>query len=423
MSMKHVIIGAGPAGVIAAETLRKLDRDADIQVFGDEPEPPYSRMALPYLLNGKIPEAGTRLRKNQDHYADHGIELIQDRVTAIAPGNHSATTAAGLEITYDRLLIAAGSVPISPPVPGIDLPGVHSCWTLEDARNIMAGAGSGANVVLIGAGFIGCIILEALVGRGFRIQVVEMGDRMVPRMMDETAGNLIKSWCEERGVKVFTSTRVTGMESGPGGLQVNLDNGSVLHADLVITATGVRPNIGFLDGADVETDQGVLVNEYLQTSNADIYAAGDICQGRDFSTGGYNVQAIQPTAADHARIAAMNMLDRSVGHQGSINMNVLDTLGLVSTSYGSWNGDEGGAGVTLKDAGRYRYLNLQFNDDILVGAQTLGLTEHIGIIRGLIQAQVRLGRWRERLLKDPTRIMEAWIGCTQAVGHNAGIVR
>lgn len=423
MAMKHVIIGAGPAGIIAAETLRKLDRDAQIQVLGDEPEPPYSRMALPYFLNGQITAAGACLRNTGGYYAACGIEVIQERVTAIDPRNHSVTTAGKIQIPFDRLLIAAGSTPVRPPIPGADLPGVQPCWTLADARNIIARTADAADVVLIGAGFIGCIILEALVGRGVRMQVIEMEDRMVARMMDEAAGGLIKRWCEDRGLKVFTSTRVTGIEQGSGGLMVSLNDGNVLHANLVITATGVLPNTGFLDDSGIETGQGILVNEYLQTSHPDIYAAGDICQGRDFSTGGYNVQAIQPTAAEHGRIAAMNMNDRRLRHQGCINMNVLDTMGLISTSYGLWSGAGGGDSVTLEDAERFRYLNLQFDDDVLVGAQTLGLTEHIGIIRGLIQARIRLGRWRDRLIKDPTRIMEAWLGCTQAIGYNAGTLR
>lgn len=421
--MRHVIIGAGPAGIIAAETLRNLDPNADIKVFGDEPEPPYSRMALPYFLNGQIEEKGTRLRKTEGYYDALGIEIIRDRATQINTDNQILRTGHNSEFSYDCLLIAAGSSPVKPPVPGMDLPGVHSCWTLDDARSITAKAGKNSDVVLIGAGFIGCIILEALAERGVRIKVIEMEDRMVPRMMDDTAGGLIKQWCGKKGIDVITSTGVEGITGTDSGLTVSLDNGADLQADLAITATGVKPNTAFLNGSDIETEDGVLVNEYLQTSRKNIYAAGDICQGRDFSTGGYSVQAIQPTAADHGRLAAMNMSGRRIRHQGSINMNVLDTLGLISTSYGTWYGVEGGTSVALEDAERYRYLNLQFQDDILIGAQTLGLTEHIGIIRGLIQARIRLGVWQGRLMQDPTRLMEAWLGCTQAVGHNAGILQ
>lgn len=420
--MQHVIIGAGPAGVIAAETLRKDSPDAAITIIGDEKEPPYSRMALPYLLIERIGEKGTYLRKAGTHYKDNAIEIVQDRVAGIDTAAKSLNLESGGKTGFDKLLIATGSHPIRPPIPGMDLDGVHSCWTLEDARNIAAGAKKGSNVVLMGAGFIGCIILEALAHSGVNLTVIEMEDRMVPRMMNHTAGNLIKQWCKEHGVTVHTSTRVESIEKSGKGLKVKLNNGESLDAALVISATGVKANIGFLEGSGVETDFGILVNDRLQTGHPDIYAAGDVCQGRDFSTGEYSVQAIQPTAADHGRIAAMNMAGRDTRHQGSVNMNVLDTMGLVSTSYGLWMGVDGGESVELTDTDRYRYLCLQFEDDVLVGAQSLGLTQHVGVLRGLIQTRLKLGKWKDHLLKDPTRIMEAYLASTQAIGLNAGVI-
>jgi NAD(P)H-nitrite reductase large subunit len=203
-----------------------------------------------------------------------------------------------------------------------------------------------------------------------------------------------------------------------GSLTVSLDNGETLAADLVIAATGVKPNISFLAGSGIETDQGVLVDRNLRSNIADVYAAGDVAQGLDFSTGEYSVHAIQPTAADHGRIAALNMAGREAGFQGSVVMNVLATLGLVSSSFGLWAGVDGGDAAELVEAGRYRYLRLQFEDDVLVGSTSLGLTEHVGVLRGLIQGRVRLGRWKKRLVADPTRIMEAYLGATRALGAN-----
>jgi len=405
--MKHVIIGAGPAGVIAAETLRKAQPDSTVTMINDEPEPPYSRMAIPYYLIGRINEAGTYLRKSGSHFADAGIEIMQGRVSSVDAKSKKLALEDGKSIDYDKLLIATGSHPIRPPIPGMDLSGVHSCWTLEDGRNIAAKATKGSNVVLMGAGFIGCIILEALASRGVNLTVVEMDDRMVPRMMDQNSGNLIKKWCQEKGVAVHTSTRVESIAEAGKTLKVALDNGEVIDADVVISATGVKSNIQFLEGNGIETEFGVLVNNRLQSSNADIYAAGDVCQGKDFSTGEYSVQAIQPTAADHGRIAAMNMMGRETIHQGSINLNVLDTLGLISSSYGLWMGVDGGDSAELYDADRYRYISLKFEDDVLVGAQSLGLTQHVGVLRGLIQSRTKLGKWKDHLIKDPTRIMEA----------------
>lgn len=421
--MKHVIIGAGPSGVIAAETLRKTDPSSSIMMIGDEPEPPYSRMALPYYLINKIDESGTYLRKDDAHFSDQKIDVARNRVNKVDAANKSLTLDNNDTVEYDKLLIATGSHPISPPIEGIDLPGIHSCWTLEDGRNIVKRAQPGSNVVLMGAGFIGCIILEALALRKVNLTVIEMGDRMVPRMMDQTAGNLIKKWCKDKNVDVHTSTRVEAIEKGSSdALKVKLDSGNVLDADLVISATGVAANVQFLEGSGVETDFGVLVNDRLQSNVADIYAAGDVCQGKDFSTGEYSVQAIQPTAADHGRIAAMNMAGKDTVHQGCVNMNVLDTMGLISSSYGLWMGVDGGESVHLCDEERYRYMSLQFEDDILVGAQALGLTQHVGVLRGLIQTKLKLGKWKDHLLDDPTRIMEAYLANTQAIGHNAGVL-
>ncbi len=420
--MQHVIIGAGPAGVIAAETLRKTDPSCSIKLIGDETEPPYSRMALPYYLIDDIDEAGTYLRKSDTHYEDLDIEVIRDRAASVDPDAHTLELESGATVNFDKLLIATGSHPIRPPIPGLDSPGVHSCWTLEDGRNIAQNASKGSDVILMGAGFIGCIILEALAERGVNLTVIEMEDRMVPRMMNQTAGNLIKQWCLDKGVNVLTSTRVEAIEQDAGRLSVKLDNGEQLGADVVISATGVRANTGFLEGSGIETDFGVLVNDRLQSSHPDVYAAGDVCQGRDFSTGEFSVQAIQPTAADHGRIAAMNMCGRDTRHQGSVNMNVLDTMGLVSTSYGLWMGVEGGESAELVDAEGYRYISLQFQDDVLVGAQALGLTNHVGVLRGLIQTKLKLGKWKDHLLHDPTRIMEAYLGATQSIGHNAALL-
>ncbi len=420
--MKYVIIGAGPSGVVAAETLRKTDPLADIFLIGGEPEPPYSRMAIPYFLVNKVREEGTYLR-DPEHYQSHNISYVSKRVERIDSASKKIVHDDGSSLSYDKLLIATGSYPVAPPIEGIDLPGVHSCWTLEDARQIVSLAKQGANVVLMGAGFIGCIILESLKLRGVNLSVIEMGDRMVPRMMDEKAGGLLKKWCIDKGVNVLTSTKITAIKKEGEHMIVSLDNGENLPADLLISATGVKSNIAFLKGSGIQTRDGVVVDKYLQTSVNDIYAAGDVAQAKDLSTGEYQVQAIQPTAVDHGRIAALNMAGRQVEHQGNINMNVLDTLGLISHSFGLWMGVDGGDSVEIYNPEAYKYLNLRFgtgdNDDVLIGASTLGMTQHIGVIRGLIESKTHLKDWKERLMDNPTRLMEAYLASTQTLDNLA----
>ena len=422
--MRHVIIGTGPAGVTAAETLKKLDPGSVVTMIGDEPEPPYSRMAIPYLLIDQIVESGTYLRKNSNHYKELGISHVGGLVDSINQEKSEVNLHGGTTVGYDRLLIASGSTPVTPPIEGVDHPLVSSCWTLEDARRISEVAKPNTDVVLMGAGFIGCIILEALAKSGANLTVIEMEDRMVPRMMNDTAGNLIKDWCESRGVSVNTSTRVESITEVGGGLSVTLSDGKSIPADLVVSATGVKPNIGFLDGTDIKTDLGILVNRQMQTSDPHIYAAGDVAQGKDFSSEEFSVQAIQPTAVEHGQLAAKNMFGlKNAIHQGSVNMNVLDTLGLISSSFGLWMGIENGESCELLNKERFRYINLQFCEDVLVGATSLGLTEHVGVLRGLIQTKTKLGVWKDRLMEDPTKIMEAYLGSTHAIGHNANIMK
>jgi len=416
--MQHIIIGAGPAGVVAAETLRKSDPSASVTIIGDESEPPYSRMAIPYYLSDNIDEAGSYLRDPSAHYSQQNIELVRQRVEKVDSKKKQVTLADGSTRDYDKLLLATGSRPISPPIPGLDLPQVHSCWTLEDARHIIELARPGANVVLIGAGFIGCIILEALVKRGINLSVVETGNRMVPRMLNEKAGGLLKQWCTDKGIDVHTSCSVDSVTAaGKDEVEVSLSDGSKLPAVLVITATGVKPNLEMLKGTDIKLDLGVLVNHSMQTNNSDVYAAGDVAQGVDFSTGNFEVQAIQPTATDHGRIAALNMAGNTTEHHGTVNMNILDTLGLISTSFGLWMGVEGGEQAELYNPDEFQYINLQFDGDCLVGASTVGKTQHIGVLRGLIESKIKLGPWKQRLLEDPTCIMEAYVASTQELGY------
>jgi len=412
--MRYVLIGAGPAGVITAETLRKADPSAEIVLLGGEPEPPYSRMALPYFLVGTIDETGTYLRKSEGYYSALGIHFRHSRVTGIDTKSDAALLASGDSLPYDKLLIATGASMVKPDLPGIDLPGVHPCWTLQDAREILHHAASDSHVVLMGAGFIGCIILESLLKRGVKLTVVEKSERLVPRMMNAAAGDLIRKWYENRGIRVLTSTEITGVaQSGRSDdpLDVSLDKGEPLPASLVVVATGVRPNIGFLDGSGIKTDFGVKVDNHLKTSAQNVFAAGDVAQGPDFM-GGWSVHAIQPAAVDQGRIAGLNMAGGNASYHGGVAMNVLDTIGLVSGSFGRWEGVPGGTSAEKLDAAQFRYIRLEFEDDRLVGAICLGRTDQIGMVRGLIQSGKSLGDWHGKLLENPNRIGEAYAAFT-----------
>jgi NAD(P)H-nitrite reductase large subunit len=272
-----------------------------------------------------------------------------------------------------------------------------------------------------------------------------MGDRMVPRMMGPTAGGMIKDWCQNKGVKVYTGARVEAIERGTGAepgllgkiaqvvgigsssmptgdMRVRLSTGQSLEADLVISATGVKPNIGFLENSGVRCLMGVLTDEHLQTNVPGIYAAGDCAEAFDKVSGKTIVSAIQPNAAEQARVAALNMVGRTSELKGVTQINVLDTLGMISTSFGNWEGLPGGEHVELTDTQSGRHLSLQFKDDLMVGCNSVGWTEHVGVMRGLVEGQVRLGEWKDRLMHDPTQLMDAYLACAQGQGQWSGAV-
>ena len=413
--MHYVIAGAGPAAVAAAEHLRQLDSDSEITLIGAQAQLPYSRMAIPYYLSGKIGQEGTHLRRSSDHYSAQRINLIHGEVVAVDPPGHQVSLAEGGKVSYDKLLLATGAEPIIPPVPGMDDPRVQQCWHLEDAQKIIELAKPGARAVQVGAGFIGCIILESWVLREVDLTVVEMGPRMVPRMLGDKAGSLLQSWCESKGVSVHTSTRVNAIEPSPEALQVVLDNGESCAADVVIVSTGVKPRVGYLAGCDITIDQGIVVDQHMRTSAPDVYAAGDCAQGLDFSTGETAVHAVQPTATEHGRVAATNMAtDNTLAYKGSLNMNVLDTLGLITCSFGAWEGVAGGDSAEMYNPDNYQYINLQFKDDVLVGANSVGYHSHLGVLRGLIETQIPLGSWKARLQANPISLADAYVGVNQA---------
>ncbi len=398
---------------IAAETLRKADPTGDITLLCGEGEPPYARMAIPYLLKGDIDEAGTHIRKNADHYMRLRIRVVHARAEAVNTAVRQVDVGNGRSIPYDRLLIATGSRPSREQIPGIDLPGVHTCWTLEDARSIMARARPGTRIVQMGAGFVGCIIMEGLLSRGVDLTILVRSGFMVRRMMNPTASGLIRRWCEARGVKIHTRTQPKAVRAKAGALEVDLGEGHTLPADIYLSVVGVDPNIEFLAGSGIEIDKGIVVDAGLQTNVPGIYAAGDVAESADCVTGRRQLNAIQPNAVEQGRIAALNMSGRPVAFKGSLTFNVLTTLGLASSSFGQWQGMPSGASAEVLDESRYRYLNLQFDGDRLAGANCVGFSEHVGALRGLIEGRLRLGPWKQRLLDNPARVMQAYVAAAR----------
>lgn len=418
MATRHVIVGGGPAGINAIETIRMYDKDASITLVCDEPA--YARMALPYFIAGEIPEQ--QVMTGDDAYFKRlGVTTrFGARATRVDPGAKTVTLNDGSSVAYDNLLIATGSSPQKLDIPGADGNGVHNLWTIDDAHKAVAVLSKQAEVAFVGGGFIGFIVLNAMHKVGARLHVIELEKRVLTRMLDAQGSSLVNSWLDRQGVKVTTGASVSEIAHGSGGKKtLKLSNGSETTADLVIIATGIKPNIGFLDGSGIKTNLGVLVNNRCQTNYPDVYAAGDVAEGPDMSTGQQAVHAIQPTAVDHGRIAGANMAGQDVAYPGSLSMNILDVCGLQCASFGIWQ-EDGHETMTAINAARPVYRKLVWDGDCIIGAILLGPAEDVamlndmGMIKGLIQAQTALGAWKDHIKAHPVDIRRPYVATKTA---------
>jgi NAD(P)H-nitrite reductase large subunit len=218
-------------------------------------------------------------------------------------------------------------------------------------------------------------------------------------------------------VEFATSTGVSAIEANGDDAPLRVVLGKdAREFDLIVCATGVKPAVDYLKGSGVSIGRegGIVVDLGMRTNVAGVYAAGDCTEAEDFSTGEPFVNAIQPDGADQSLIAALNMAGQSTAWRGALRMNVLATFGLASSSFGQWWGAEGGEHAEAIDDKRFKYLRLELKDDHVIGATSVGLTNHVGALRGLIQTRTRLtSRWKATLLHDPHKFMDAYLACAQ----------
>ncbi|MEK6235188.1 MAG: FAD-dependent oxidoreductase, partial [Planctomycetales bacterium] len=399
-------MGGGPAATNALETIREIDGgESRITLICDEPA--HSRMALPYWLAGNIQREHV-MTADPAYFREKKVDArIGVRATNIDPQAKKITLSDGGSLDYDDLLIATGSSPAAPPIPGADSPGVQPLWTIAQTQSVVenyAGAAS-PRVVMIGAGFIGFIMMNAMFKRGWRLSVVEQESRVLPRMLDEGAAGMVASWLAAKDVAVHAGTTAKEIRSNDSGTKtVALADGTEIEADLVVIATGIRTNLQVVDGSGIETDQGVLVNDRMQTNFPDVYAGGDVAQGPVLGSDAKAIHAIQPTAVDHGRVAGANMAGQETHYPGSLLMNVVDVCGLQSASFGNW---AEGEAVTISSPEGHVYRKLMWTGDQITGAiftgraNDLGMLNDVGMIKGILQTQTPMGPWKEFLKENP----------------------
>src|SRR5437867_1082749 len=268
MAPRHLIIGGGTAGMNAIRTIREeeTERSAITLVSAEKP---YSRMVLPYYLDRSIAESHV-FTATPRVLADWGVKAhLGRRVTALDAKANACTLDDGTTLEYDDCLIATGSSAVRAPVPGADGRGVHSFWTLDEARAVLAEIAPGSHVVMVGAGFIAFTILNSILALGAKLTIVEMEPRILPRMIDDAGATLVEGWLAKHGVAIRTGARLATIEDAKGRKRLRFAAGGDIVCDVVIMATGIKTNLEWLKGSGVTINRGVIVDDHLRSSRSE----------------------------------------------------------------------------------------------------------------------------------------------------------
>ena len=393
---QYVVVGNGVAGVTAAQSLVRADLAAEVHIFGEEPYPYYQRPRLWEFLANEI-EQQTLYFRSPDWYAAKGIQVhLGARVTALDPAEHRLTLADGGHIDYDRLLLASGAQPFVPPFAGTDKEGVFTLRTLDDARAMKAYAADIRSVVVIGCGLLGLETARALLSLGLDVRMLESEPRLLPRQLDGEGAQVLQARLEAIGLHFLTNAQTETILGNGRVTGVRLRDGRVVEGEMVLISTGIRSRVELAREAGLEVNRGLIVDEQLRTSAADVYAAGDVAEFEGI------VYGIIPAAVEQAQVAAANMVNQgSATYSGTVPATTLKIVGIDLTSLGDATaaGDEFDIlRQTDPAAGVYRRLTLR--DGKIVGAILLGDTQNIRPLKQLIATGGDVSAHSDRLLDE-----------------------
>lgn len=434
--MKVVIIGSGVAGMAAMESIRSVQPSpagAEIVMIGDDPHGYYSRPGLAYYLTGELHDKALYPR-TADDYRQMNFRYVKGRVTHIRRETHWLELDQQIKIAYDKLLIATGAQALPLEVPGSNLEGVLKLDHMEDAKRILKLARRGRTAVVVGGGITALELAEGLRARGLKVHYLLRGDRYWSNVLDEQESRIVEGRLREEGVTLHHHAEiieVTGKNDRVDG--VRLLNGQALKCDLVAYAIGIRARTELAKQAGLAIDRGILVNEYLQTNDPDIYAAGDVAQAYDPATGRSILDSLWNPAREQGAVAGLNMAGRRTVYLKSVPFNVTRLAGLTTTIIGTvgHGRDDDLVGIARGDSETWRQLpdslvaqsgfevnrlRLLVGEKSLLGAIVMGDQKLSLPLQKMISEKVDISPIRERLLAPNARpadvIAEFWAGRT-----------
>jgi nitrite reductase (NADH) large subunit len=360
------VVGNGMVSVSLLDHLVRLDAGWRVSVFGDEPCPAYDRIGLSQVLAGERDAEELPLR-DRSWYAEHGIELRTGcRVVALDARRRTLRTGGG-EAGFDACVLATGSLPFVPPIPGVELEGVLGFRTAGDVRAMIDRAEAGGRAVVIGGGLLGLEAARGLLARGMRVTVVHLMDRLMERQLDHGAAALLRAELERMGMAVLLCASTSRIAGDTHVTAVELADGTELPADLVVVCAGIRPNVELASGAGLDVGRGVRVDDRMATSAANVYAVGE-CAEHDGLTYG-----LVPPLYDQAAVLARHLAgDRSAAFRALVTATRLKVAGVDVFAGGRTVSEPGDEEMLLRDDGQGVYKKLVLRDETLVGVALLG---------------------------------------------------
>ncbi len=398
--MNYVIIGGSAAGVTAAETIRKQDKESSVTLISDEEFALYSRCLLTYFIAGTINEDKLYF-KDKNFYKENDVKTyLGKKAVSIDRKKKSVSLEGGTKISYDKLLIATGATPKSVDIPGIEKKGVFTVRKIDDARAIINMLDSVKEIAVLGGGLIGLRDAYALRQRDKKVTVIVKSPQVLSQMVDMDAARVIASILEKNGIKIMTGVaakEITGKGSVEGIL---LDNGERLACQLVVIGKGVKPNTEIASVAGLKVEDGIVVNEFLQTSDKDIFAAGDVAETYDIARESKRINALWPCAIEQGEVAALNMLGEKKTYDGSLSMNSVDFFGLASISMGITKPKEEKKYEIISRTGENSYKKFILKDNRIVGMVLVGDIRPAGVVSALIKNKIDVSSIKEKIVDD-----------------------
>jgi len=380
-SAKIIIIGAGIAGVSAAESVRKASAESSITLISCEQCNPYYRLNLTRHLAGEIDSAELMIHP-EGWYQGQRIDLLSGQhVETISPDSKTVELDDGTSLPYDRLILAMGSHPFVPPIPGTDLNGVFTLRTADDSDRIIQQLERGVPCVCIGGGILGLETAGALAQRGGQVTLLESHEWLMPRQLNREAAQRLDSHMSTLGVALKKSAQTKQLLGTNGQVSgILLADGTQIDCGMVILCTGVRPNTCLARKAGLEVNRGVVVNNHLRTSDPNIFAAGDLAEHNGVVYGIWGPSQFQGT------IAGLNALGGSTTFGGVPRSNALKVLGIDMLSIGRFTPEDGSYRM-IKEETDTDFRRFVFQDGKMVGAILLGSTEPAAKIKTAIESK------------------------------------